>query len=217
MSAVLDPVKTFVSLLALVDPLAAVPMFIALTAQFTAADKAKVARTAALAVPCIIAVSALLGGQIIENMGISMGGFKIGGGIILLLMALQMMNANTAGGTTRSTPAEQQEAAHKSEQHLSIAVVPLALPVLVGPGSISTVIIYAGKAKNVLDYGAIIGSGIIIGVLTWLAFRAAPRIAAFMGVTGINIATRVMGLLLAALGAEFIVDGLVMMIPALQK
>ncbi len=216
MAAVLDPIKTFVSLLALVDPLAAVPMFIGLTATFTALDKAKVARTAALAVPCIIAVSALLGGKIIETMGISLGGFKIGGGIILLLMALQMMNANSAGGT-RSTPAEQEEAAHKSEQHLSIAVVPLAMPVLVGPGSISTVIIYAGKAKSVFDYGVIIGSGVILGLLTWLAFRAAPRIAAFMGVTGINIATRVMGLLLAALAAEFIVDGLVMMIPALQK
>jgi multiple antibiotic resistance protein len=212
----LDPIKTFVSLLALVDPLAALPMFIALTAGFTAQDKAKVARTAALAVPLIIAVAALLGGQIIETMGISLGGFKIGGGIILLLMALQMMNANTDGGT-RSTLAEQQEAVHKSEQHLSIAVVPLAMPVLVGPGSISTVIIYAGKAKSIFDYGVVIGSGIIIGLLTWIAFRAAPRIAAFMGVTGINIATRVMGLLLAALGAEFIVDGLVMMIPALQK
>jgi multiple antibiotic resistance protein len=212
----LDPIKTFVSLLALVDPLAALPMFIALTTGFTAQDKAKVARTAALAVPLIIAVAALLGGKIIETMGISLGGFKIGGGIILLLMALQMMNANTAGGT-RSTLAEQQEAAHKSEQHLSIAVVPLAMPVLVGPGSISTVIIYAGKAKSIFDYGVVIGSGIIIGLLTWIAFRAAPRIAAFMGVTGINIATRVMGLLLAALGAEFIVDGLVMMIPALQK
>ena len=216
MAAVLDPIKTFVSLLALVDPLAAVPMFIGLTASFSALDKAKVARTAAFAVPCIIAVSALLGGQIIETMGISLGGFKIGGGIILLLMALQMMNANSVGGT-RSTPAEQEEAVHKSEQHLSIAVVPLAMPVLVGPGSISTVIIYAGKAKSVFDYGVIIGSGVILGLLTWIAFRAAPRIAAFMGVTGINIATRVMGLLLAALAAEFIVDGLVMMIPALQK
>jgi multiple antibiotic resistance protein len=185
----LDPIKTFVSLLALVDPLAAVPMFIALTAQFTAVDKAKVARTAALAVPCII---------------------------VLLLMALQMMNANAVGGT-RSTPAEQQEAAQRSEQHLGIAVVPLALPVLVGPGSISTVIIYAGKAKSVLDYGIIIGSGVLIGLLTWLAFRAAPRVAAFMGVTGINIATRVMGLLLAALAAEFVIDGLVMMIPVLRS
>ena len=212
----LDPIKTFISLLALVDPLAAVPLFIALTASFSALDKAKVARTAALAVPCIIAISALLGGKIIETMGISLGAFKMGGGVVLLLMALQMMNANTEGGT-RSTPAEQQEAVNRSEQHLSIAVVPLAMPVLVGPGSISTVIIYAGKAKSLWDYGIIIGSGVLIGLLTWLAFRAAPRIAAFMGVTGINIATRVMGLLLAALAAEFIVDGLVMMVPALQE
>jgi multiple antibiotic resistance protein len=211
----LDPIKTFISLLALVDPLAAVPMFIALTANFTAKDKASVARTAALAVPCIIAVAAVLGGQIIAVMGISLGAFKIGGGIILLLMALQMMNANPTGGT-RSTAAEQSEAVEKSEHSHSIAVVPLALPVLVGPGTISTVIIYSGKAVGVLDYVILIACGVLIGALTWLAFRAAPRISAFMGVTGINIATRVMGLLLAALSAEFIVDGLTMMIPALK-
>ena len=207
----LDPVKTFISLLALVDPLAAVPMFIALTASYSAADKARVARTAALAVPIIIAVAALLGGQIIATMGISIGAFKVGGGIILLLMALDMMKAQMGG--TRNTPAETLEAEHRH----SLGVVPLALPILVGPGSISTVIIYAAKAKTVFDYAVIIGSGVVIGLLTWLAFRAAPRVAAFMGVTGINIATRVMGLLLAALAAEFIIDGVVLMVPALQK
>ena len=207
----LDPIKTFISLLALVDPLAAVPLFIALTASYSAADKARVARTAALAVPIIIAVAALLGGQIIATMGISIGAFKVGGGIILLLMALDMMKAQSGG--VRNTPEEALDA----EQRHSLGVVPLALPILVGPGSISTVIIYAAKAKSAWDYGVIIGSGVVIGLITWLAFRAAPRVAAFMGVAGINIATRVMGLLLAALAAEFIVDGVVLMIPALQK
>ena len=207
----LDPIKTFISLLALVDPLAAVPMFIALTASYSELDKKRVARTAALAVPIIIAVAALLGGQIIATMGISIGAFKVGGGIILLLMALDMMKAQSGG--VRNTPAEAMEA----ESRHSLGVVPLALPILVGPGSISTVIIYAAKAKSVFDYGVIIGSGVVIGLVTWLSFRAAPRVAAFMGVAGINIATRVMGLLLAALAAEFIVDGVVLMIPALQK
>ena len=208
----LDPIKTFVSLLALVDPLAAVPMFVALTTHLSKLDKDRIARTTAIAVPCIIAVAALLGGYIISFMGISLGAFKVGGGIILLLMALQMLNANSTGGT-RSTPAEQDEASHKH----SIAVVPLAMPMLAGPGSIGTVIIYAGKARSVMDYGVIIGSGILIGLLTWLVFRAADRLSRLMGVTGINIATRVMGLLLTALAVEFMVDGLVMMVPALGK
>jgi multiple antibiotic resistance protein len=208
----LDPLKTFISLIALVDPLAAVPMFIALTQSYSRTEKLRTARMAAIAVPCIIAVAALLGGQIIAFMGISIGAFKVGGGIILLLMALQMMNANSAGGA-RSTPAEQAEATHKH----SIAVVPLAMPILAGPGSISTVIIYAAKAQSVWDYAIILGSGALIGLATWVAFRGADRVARFMGVTGINIATRVMGLLLAALAVEFMVDGLVAMVPALQK
>jgi multiple antibiotic resistance protein len=210
----LDPIKTFVSLLALVDPLAAAPTFIALTATFDSATKTKISRTAALSVPCIITVAAVLGGQIIATMGISLGAFKIGGGIILLLMALDMMTAHAS--SVRTTAAEQSEATHKSETTHSIAVVPLAMPILVGPGTISTVIIYSNKATGILDYGVIIICGILIGLVTWLVLHAAPRIAAFMGVTGINIATRVMGLLLAALSAEFIVDGLMMMIPALR-
>ena len=210
----MDPLKTFISLLALVDPLAALPMFIALTAHYTAVDKARVARTAGIAVVVIMAVAALLGGQIIALMGISIGAFKVGGGIILLLMALSMMNANTSG--TRNTPAETEEAEHKH----SVAVVPLALPILVGPGTISTIIILADKAATgkqpIRDFAVILGASALIGITVWLAFRAAPRIAGFMGVTGINIATRVMGLLLAALAAEIMIDGVVSMVPALQ-
>ena len=210
----LDPLKTFISLLALVDPLAALPIFIALTVNYTAADKARVARTAGIAVVVIMTVAALLGGQIIALMGISIGAFKVGGGIILLLMALSMMNANTSG--TRNTPAETEEAEHKH----SVAVVPLALPILVGPGTISTIIILADKAATgkqaIRDFAVILGASALIGITVWLALRAAPRIAGFMGVTGINIATRVMGLLLAALAAEIMIDGVVSMVPALQ-
>jgi multiple antibiotic resistance protein len=207
----MDLVKTFVTLLALVDPLAIVPFFISLTASQSKAERLRTMRVASVAVPTVIAITALLGDRIIGVLGISVPGFQVGGGIIMLLMALSMMNANI--GATRNT----QEETHEAESRSSIAVVPLTIPLLTGPATISTVIIYANRAKHWWEYAGIIGCGIIIGALTYLCFRLSGKIAKALGVTGINIATRVMGLLLAALAAEFIITGIVEMIPALQK
>lgn len=207
----MDLVKTFVTLLALVDPLAIVPFFISLTAAQTKAERLRTMQVASIAVPTVIAVTALLGDRIIGILGISVPGFQVGGGIIMLLMALSMMNASL--GATRNTAEETTEA----ESRASIAVVPLTIPLLTGPATISTVIIYANRAKHWWEYAGIIGCGIIIGLLTYLCFRLSGKIAKVMGVTGINIATRVMGLLLAALAAEFIISGIVEMVPALQK
>jgi multiple antibiotic resistance protein len=207
----MDLVKTFVTLLALVDPLAIVPFFISLTASQSKAERLRTMRVTSVAVPTVIAITALLGDRIIGVLGISVPGFQVGGGIIMLLMALSMMNANI--GATRNT----QEETHEAESRSSIAVVPLTIPLLTGPATISTVIIYANRAKHWWEYAGIIGCGIIIGALTYLCFRLSGKIAKALGVTGINIATRVMGLLLAALAAEFIITGIVEMIPALQK
>ncbi len=206
----MDLIKTFVTLLALVDPLAIVPFFISLTALQSKEERARTMRTAAIAVPTVIAVTALLGDRIISALGISVAGFQVGGGVIMLLMALSMMNASI--GATRNTEEETDEAGSRE----NIAVVPLTIPLLTGPATISTVIILASRSKHWYDYAGIVGCGLVIGLLTWIAFRASGRIAKFMGVTGINIATRVMGLLLAALAAEFIIGGIVEMVPALQ-
>jgi multiple antibiotic resistance protein len=207
----MDLVKTFVTLLALVDPLAIVPFFISLTAAQTKAERLRTMQVASIAVPTVIAITALLGDRIIGVLGISVPGFQVGGGIIMLLMALSMMNASL--GATRNTAEETTEA----ESRASIAVVPLTIPLLTGPATISTVIIYANRAKHWYEYAGIIGSGVVIGLLTYLCFRLSGKIAKVMGVTGINIATRVMGLLLAALAAEFIISGIVEMVPALQQ
>jgi multiple antibiotic resistance protein len=207
----MDPIKTFVSLLALIDPLAIVPFFISLTATFTKEERARTIRVAAITVPLVVTITALLGDRIISFLGISVEAFQVGGGIIMLLMALEMMKAEI--GPTRNTAAET----HEAESRASIAVVPLAIPLLTGPATISTVIIYANRAKHWYEYGYIIGSGIIIGLLTYITFKASGKIAKVLGVTGINIATRIMGLLLAALAADFIITGVVAMVPALHK
>ncbi|WP_438332270.1 YchE family NAAT transporter [Burkholderia pseudomallei] len=205
----MDLLKSFISLLALINPLGAVPFFLSLTAQQTEAERRHTIRIAAVSVFCVIAVTTLLGQQIIDFFGISVGSLEAGGGIIMLLMAISMLNAQI--GNTRSTPEERDEAESKN----SIAVVPLAIPLLTGPGSISTVIVYAANARHWYDRLGLVAIGAALALICFFAMRLAEPIAHWIGRTGINIVTRLMGLMLSALAVEFIVDGLKALLPAL--
>ena len=207
----MDAFKIFIALIALVNPLGVLPMFISLTQDFTPAQKQRAIRTAALTVALVIGTCALLGEQIIKFFGISTASLQVSGGLLILLMSLSMLNAQPSGAKT--TAEERDEAEHKD----TIGVVPLGIPLLTGPGAMSTVIVLAGKSNHVSDYAALIGSGVVIAALVWLTLQMAQPIARVMGRTGINIATRIMGLLVAAVAVEFIVDGLTTMIPALAK
>ncbi len=206
----MDLLKSFISLLALINPLGAVPFFLSLTASMDDAERRRTVRIASVSVFCVIVVTTLLGQQIIRFFGISVGSLEVGGGIIMLLMAINMLNAQM--GNTRSTPEERDEAESKN----SIAVVPLAIPLLTGPGSISTVIVYSAGAAHWYDRFGLIAIGAVIAGLCFLAMRLAEPIANWIGRTGINIATRLMGLMLSALAVEFIVDGLKALLPALK-
>ena len=205
----MDYLKVFVALIALVNPLGVLPMFISLTHDFTKAQKKNAIRAASLTVVAVIVVCALLGEHIIKFFGISTASLQVSGGLLILLMALNMLNAQPGGA--RTTMEERDEAEHKH----TIGVVPLGIPLLTGPGAMSTVIVMAHNAKKPMDYAAIIGSGVVIAILVWLTLQMAQPIARTLGRTGINIATRIMGLLVAAVAVEFIVDGLTAMIPAL--
>ena len=205
----MDAFKIFIALIALVNPLGVLPMFISLTQDFTPAQKQRAIRTAALTVVAVISTCALLGEQIIKFFGISTASLQVSGGLLILLMSLSMLNAQPSGAKT--TAEERDEAEHKD----TIGVVPLGIPLLTGPGAMSTVIVLAGKSNHVSDYVALIGSGVVIAALVWLTLQMAQPIARFMGRTGINIATRIMGLLVAAVAVEFIVEGLKTMLPAL--
>ena len=123
----MDLLKSFISLLALINPVGAVPFFLSLTAQQTDAERRRTIRIASVSVFCVITVTTLLGQQIIDFFGISVGSLEVGGGIIMLLMAINMLNAQI--GNTRSTPEERHEAELKD----NIAVVPLAIPLLTAP------------------------------------------------------------------------------------
>ena len=205
----MDTFKIFIALIALVNPLGVLPMFISLTQDFDSAQKQRAIRTAAFTVVAVITTCALLGEQIIKFFGISTASLQVAGGLLILLMSLSMLNAQPSGAKT--TAEERDEAEHKD----TIGVVPLGIPLLTGPGAMSTVIVLAGKSHHASDYAALIGSGVVIAALVWLTLQMAEPIARVMGRTGINIATRIMGLLVAAVAVEFIVDGLVVMMPVL--
>jgi multiple antibiotic resistance protein len=206
----MDSFKTFISLLALVNPLGAIPFFISFTVSNTRAERRRIVRIASITVATVIAFTTLLGQQVINFFGISVNSFQVGGGLVMLLMAISMINAQPGG--TKTTPEETVEGESKE----NIAVVPLAIPLLAGPGTISTVIIYADKMDGFIGLISLIGSGVAIAVVTFVALSAADPISRILGRTGINVATRLMGLMLAALGVELIVDGLTALIPALR-
>ena len=159
----------------------------------------------------VIAVSGIAGLQIISFFGISIASFQVGGGMLLLVSSLNMLNAH---------PAERRqddvgEGRAKAESGASIAVVPLTIPLLTGPATISTMVIYAEKTRTFWEHAVLVGYGVVIGLATYLAFRASGRIAKVLGQTGINVMTRLMGLILAAMAVELLADGLIKLFPVL--
>jgi multiple antibiotic resistance protein len=163
----------------------------------------------------VIAACALLGIRILEFFGISLASFQVGGGMLLLTSALNMLNAQPA--EAKSSGHELQDGVEKAAMGASIAVVPLTIPLLTGPATISTVVIYAEKARNFLDLAVLVGYGVVIGLATAVCFALAHPIARVLGKTGINVMTRLMGLILAALAVEVMADGLHKLFPILGR
>ena len=209
--AVVNELKPLISLLVVVNPIACVPFFIHYTEGLTRAQKAQTVRVAAFSCFVVIATCALLGLKVLEFFGISLASFQVGGGLLLMTSALSMLNAQPA--EAKSTADEVQDAAARA----SIAVVPLTIPLLTGPASMSTVVIYAEKAKTLPQLGILLGYGVVIALATWLALSLAQPIARALGKTGINVMTRLMGLILTALAVEVMSEGLHTLFPVLGQ
>lgn len=203
-------IKIFTTLLAIVNPLGVIPIFISLTGGMAPGERRRIVNTASITVVVVLIVAALLGKPLLDFFGISIASFKVGGGILLLLMAISMMQAKYA--QTKQTPEEEAEAEEKE----SIAVVPIAMPLLAGPGAISTIIIYADASPHVPHLGLLIIISVLVALLTWVALNIASPLRSVMSKTAINIATRLMGLLLAAIAVEFISGGLTVLLPGLR-
>lgn len=194
--------KFLIALLAIVNPLGAVPIFAALTAGAGDAERKRIARIVVASVLIILFVALLFGDWILRFFGITIHSFSIGGGILILLMAISMLHARV------SPIAQTAEETREGESKESVAVVPLSMPLLAGPGAISTVILYAHKQNGMNHYLAMGGDILIVGVILWGVLQLVPWITRHISQTGINIFTRIMGLILAAISIEIIASGL---------
>ena len=203
--------KPLIALLAIVNPIGVIPFFIHFTEGFSPEQRRRTIRVAALGAFLVIAVSALAGLKIIEFFGISLASFQVGGGMLLLISSLQMLNAEPA----ESRKADFAEGGDKVDAGDSIAVVPLTIPLLTGPATISTMVIYAEKSRHWWELAVLVGYGVVIGLSVWLVFSLSGRIGKVLGRTGINVMTRLMGLLLAGIAVEVMSDGLVKLFPIL--
>lgn len=202
-------VQLLAGLISVVNPISAMPIYLSLTARKTPIERRQTAITAAFAVAMVLFVSLLAGEPILQFFGIGLPAFRVAGGLLLLLMGMSMLRASD--DRSRHTPEEQAESHDKA----SVAVVPLAMPLLAGPGAISTTIVYAHRDLS-LDHYLLFSSVIVtISLIVLLTLLLAPRIVALMGQTGMNVVTRVMGLLLTSIAVEFIANGATELFPIL--
>ncbi len=199
----------FLGLVAAVNPVGIMPVFVSLTGHMTPEEKSKTATTANIAVAIILCISLLAGQLLLDMFSISLDSFRVAGGLLLLSIAY----SNMSGKLGEDKQNKQEKSEYVSREQ--IGVVPLAMPLMAGPGAISSTIVYGARYPNMLDT---VGISITIGVFcfcSWLLFRSAPFIVRFLGQTGINVITRIMGLILGALGIEFIANGLRNLFPGL--
>lgn len=201
--------KTFIGLLSIVNPLGAIPVFLSLCGDRTPRECGEVARTAALSVGLILIVSLWMGDLVLSFFGITIAAFLTGGGILIVMMAMSMLHARQSHA--KQSPEEAEEANDKED----IAVVPLALPLLAGPGAISLMIASAHQAAHWEERLILSLTVIGLALLVWVSLRLASPIGERLGVTGMNVATRIMGLLLAAIGVQMFTSGLAKLLPGL--
>ena len=202
--------RFLVALTAVLDPPAAIPIFLNLTRDYSRAERSRTAWVTCAAVGGVLIVSALCGESLLALMGTSLGAFRVGGGIVVLLLALSMLAAQP--GRLRQTPEEATEAISKE----AVAVVPLGIPLLAGPGAISTVIIQMDRGSGLLHKVLVVACIVVVSGLCWILLRNAEQVERFVGRIGLNVAIRLFGLVLAAIAVEFIVNGLKQMLPILN-
>ena len=190
------------SIFVLVDPVAAIPPFLIMTAGAGTTDRCRMARRAAWTCVIVLSCFAAAGTMIFKLFGITLPAFKIAGGLILLLIGLDMLRARRS--PTKETPTETEEAAEKED----VGIIPLGVPMLAGPGSISSVMVLMSGAPAVWYAGPILAAIAITGFASYWILSGADRVRGYLGETGIRILTRMMGLLLTAIAVQFVLNGL---------
>jgi multiple antibiotic resistance protein len=203
-----DYLKIFIALLAVVDPLAAMPIIFSMTEGDKSSDLKAISRTVVLSVTIVLLVALFLGQEVLKFFGISLNSFRVSGGILLMLMSLSMLQGKISETVRNREEAKEGETGQR-------AVVPISIPLLAGPGAISTVILYAHKGSGLQHYLMISLDIIAVAAILWCVLRATPWLTERLSQTGINIVIRLMGLILLALAVEFIAGGLKGLFPKL--
>jgi multiple antibiotic resistance protein len=196
----LDVVKTLTALLAITNPIGNAPLFLSMTAGSEPAERRRIALAAAVAVFVTLTVIAVAGEVILTTFGATIDDLRIAGGLVVLLIGLSMLHAQPTG--IHSSSAETAEGADK----VSPAVVPLAIPIVAGPGAMATVLVTAHGAASAM--ATLIGVIAATAAILYLCFRAAVPMQRVLGISGMNIVVRIMGLLLAVIAVDMITHGL---------
>jgi multiple antibiotic resistance protein len=191
----------FPSIFSIVDPIGVVPIFLALAGHEPQAAQRRTAARASLTALIVLSVFAASGTAIFHFFGITIPAFKLAGGILLFSMALEMMRAKTS--PVKSTPEEESDARAQDD----VAVIPIGIPLLSGPGAIATAIMWSSRAKEAGEKVALFGSLALVTAITLVTLLFAGRVVRIFGKTGIHVVSRIMGLILAATAAQFVIDG----------
>jgi multiple antibiotic resistance protein len=199
--------KTGIALFAIVNPIGSVPIFLSATNGWTDAERKRISNLVAITVFCVLTVAALMGEQILHFFAISIPSFQVAGGILIMLIAIHMLQGKQRKPHSRTDS--------QLEDKDLVAVVPLSVPLLAGPGAISSVIIAAEQHHQLLAHLSLIIPISLVVASAWLVLRLSGYIAHLLGVIGISIVTRLMGLILASMAVEFIAKGITGLFPQL--
>ncbi len=193
-------VATTISLFVMVDPFAVIPVYLTLTEKMSHAERSHVRFKASLVALGILMLFALTGMAVFQVFGITIPAFRIAGGILLLKLGMEQLG----GDRTRVKPEEEEESLERDD----ISIFPLATPLLAGPGAISTVVLYASRAPSTVRVVSLALSIIVALGVTHVILKFSPYVVKYLGRTGLNLMTRIMGIILCAVGVQFIIDGL---------
>lgn len=195
--------NTFVVLFIVIDPIGLAPMFVALTQGMSAERRRKMAMTGTSLATAILLAFLFIGDGLLSILGIGIPAFRIAGGALLFLLAIDMVFARHSG-LRSTTTREQEEAEHKQD----VSVFPLAFPLIAGPGALTTVLLMTSSRQEPIVFAGILAVLLFVLGLTLLSFLFATRIIQLLGETGSNVISRVLGLILAALAVQYVLDGL---------
>jgi multiple antibiotic resistance protein len=211
MAEITTYIKTFIAVFVLVNPLEGIPLFLNETQNAQKEQRVAIAKKTSIAVTVVLLSSLFLGKFILELFGIEIAAFQLSGGVIIFIIALKMVLTND------DSSKDPGDDAQPKKDPASMAIVPLAIPLLAGPGAISTVILYGSMGTSITHFAVLSGIIIAVGVATWLSLKAAVPMTTFLHQTGVNVLTKISGLLVAAIAIEMALNGLLKLLPKLSS